>query len=64
VPDLPRAMPCPECGPAQEFVQPPCEDGHGDDCPDWLCTVCGTGLVDGVVPVPRPVPDARPSRAA
>jgi hypothetical protein len=64
VPGLSRPMPCPECRTEEEFVQPPCEDGHGEECPDWLCPVCGTGLVDGTLPRPEPAPASRRPRAA
>jgi hypothetical protein len=35
---------CPTCRRRQAFEQPPCKDGHGDDCPEWTCVVCGTAL--------------------
>ena len=41
-------MHCPECLEVQLFEQPPCTDGHGADCPDWVCTVCGAAVSAGV----------------
>lgn len=36
---------CPSCGEEREFEQPPCGDGHGDDCPERSCVSCGHALV-------------------
>jgi hypothetical protein len=46
---------CPECAELEAFEQPPCLDGHGADCPEWLCLTCGTALLIGgpVEPVER-----------
>jgi hypothetical protein len=41
-------MLCPECAELVAFEQPPCVDGHGADCPEWVCVVCGTALLIGV----------------
>jgi hypothetical protein len=38
-------MPCPECETLRSFEQPPCPDGHGVDCPEWICTTCGDALL-------------------
>ncbi|HEY2167905.1 MAG TPA: hypothetical protein VGH01_12105 [Jatrophihabitantaceae bacterium] len=38
-------MHCPECGRLRLIETPPCADGHGSDCPDRACAVCGTALV-------------------
>ncbi|RBY82208.1 hypothetical protein [Blastococcus sp. TF02A-26] len=49
-----REWPCPDCGDAREFVQPPCADGHtddGGDCPEWVCADCGTALLADPAPV-------------
>ena len=46
-------LPCPTCGADTDFEQPPCVDGHTDDggeCPEWVCTDCGTALVSGASP--------------
>ena len=37
-------LPCPECRDEQIFEQPLCVDGHGPDCPEWMCQACGFGL--------------------
>jgi hypothetical protein len=38
---------CSGCSAEQPFEQPQCADGHGVDCPDWACSVCGYALVTG-----------------
>ena len=46
-----QAWPCPTCGDVRAFVQPPCTDGHTDDggeCPEWICTACGSAYTAGV----------------
>ena len=46
--------PCPSCGDDRTFVQPPCADGHtddGGDCPEWVCTDCGSAFLVGGVEV-------------
>ncbi|GAA2754786.1 hypothetical protein [Actinopolymorpha rutila] len=35
---------CPTCRRLELFVQPQCEEGHGEGCPDWACVICGTAL--------------------
>jgi hypothetical protein len=66
-------LPCPECRDEREFEQPLCEDGHGVDCPEWMCADCGYALllatypeVDAVVPVQpaRLAPRSAPTRHA
>jgi hypothetical protein len=50
--------PCPDCGEDRLFVQPPCADGHtdeGGECPEWVCTECGTALLAGPAPVAVPI---------
>lgn len=27
------------------FERPLCAEGHGSDCPDWSCTICGDALI-------------------
>lgn len=44
-----QELTCPECREPRVFEQPPCADGHGADCPDLACCVCGTAVVVGVV---------------
>jgi hypothetical protein len=36
---------CPTCDQQQFAEAPPCDDGHGDDCPDRACVECGTAIV-------------------
>ncbi len=43
---------CSTCNGKQLFEQPPCEDGHGDDCLDLACVTCGSALVLGLVATP------------
>ena len=40
---------CPICGDVRSFEQPPCIDGHGADCPDYICTKCGSAVFAGAV---------------
>jgi hypothetical protein len=50
---------CAVCATKQLFEQPPCEDGHGDDCLDLACVMCGSALVLGLVETSRPGRDSR-----
>ncbi|HEY9388805.1 MAG TPA: hypothetical protein VIR27_03415 [Mycobacteriales bacterium] len=36
---------CGYCGDERPFETPPCADGHGVDCPERVCTHCGTALL-------------------
>ena len=38
---------CPECRDESAFEQPPCEEGHGLDCPEWFCVTCGFAVFAG-----------------
>lgn len=42
---------CSACGTERPFEQPPCLDGHGDDCPEWVCVDCGDALLIGLPPI-------------
>lgn len=33
---------CAPCGGEQEFHRLPCVDGHDEDCPEVVCTGCGS----------------------
>jgi hypothetical protein len=59
---------CPDCAALEPFEQPPCFDGHGADCPEWLCLTCGTALlIDMPVSPQRPLhraPQQDPERVA
>ena len=45
---------CSACRAEQEFEVPPCQDGHGVDCPDLACVACGAAVVLAVVPAGVP----------
>jgi len=55
---------CSTCGDERLFEQPPCSDGHGEDCPERACTECGTAILIGLPVAPpailghAPVPQA------
>ena len=34
-----REIYCATCGTVVPFVNPPCPDRHGGDCPEWICTL-------------------------
>ncbi|MGC9667249.1 hypothetical protein ACNTMW_11920 [Planosporangium sp. 12N6] len=36
---------CGHCATLRVFEQPPCEDGHGADCDEWICSDCGDALL-------------------
>jgi hypothetical protein len=36
---------CPTCARECLAEAPPCQDGHGDGCPDRACVHCGTALL-------------------
>jgi hypothetical protein len=38
-------LPCPECADESVFEQPPCEEGHGAECPEWFCVACGYAVL-------------------
>jgi len=42
---------CGDCGDERPFERPPCADGHGGDCPEWICTDCGSAITIGDVAV-------------
>jgi hypothetical protein len=46
---------CATCEAEALFEQPECGDGHGVDCPEWVCAQCGDALVLGfpLVAAPR-----------
>ncbi|HXC80811.1 MAG TPA: hypothetical protein VNV62_03095 [Trebonia sp.] len=44
---------CPGCGGDEPFEQihtGGCPDTDGGECPEWMCTVCGAGVIMGTVP--------------
>lgn len=40
---------CSECRDEQVFEQPTCEDGHGAECGDLCCAMCGLGIHDAIL---------------
>jgi hypothetical protein len=40
-----RQLRCDQCAKVREFEQPPCRDGHGADCDEWVCATCGGALL-------------------
>ena len=41
---------CPVCGEDSPVELLPCDDGHGEDCAERVCTSCSTVVFAGVVP--------------
>lgn len=50
-------MYCSTCGDEREFERPPCQDGHGPDCPELACVECGSAVLTGF-PAGSPGPAA------
>lgn len=52
---------CPSCERECLAEAPPCQDGHGDQCPDRACVECGTALLldAQLIHFVRPVSRAR-----
>ncbi|TDB84119.1 hypothetical protein E1264_25785 [Actinomadura sp. KC216] len=42
------------------FEQPPCPDGHGEECPERACVECGTAVMVGS-PLTAPGADGVPA---
>ncbi|HET6213586.1 MAG TPA: hypothetical protein VFE14_12050 [Micromonosporaceae bacterium] len=38
---------CAVCARVTRFEQPPCTEGHANDCPEWTCTRCGEAMLVG-----------------
>jgi hypothetical protein len=57
---------CTTCRAESAFEQPDCIDdhGHGVDCPEWACVVCGEAVVVAFGPTEPAVPAARTSHVA
>jgi hypothetical protein len=51
---------CPVCAKSVPVEAPVCLDGHGRDCPERLCTLCGSALI--VHPLLSIVPTTRSAR--
>ena len=51
---------CSNCADLRPSEAPPCTDGHGAECPDRACTVCGSALfLDPFITPERPRSAAR-----
>ncbi|SDZ05971.1 hypothetical protein SAMN05444365_105103 [Micromonospora pattaloongensis] len=49
-----RELRCAICAAEMLFEAPPCADGHDGDCPELICTGCGTAVLVAAITVPRP----------
>jgi hypothetical protein len=54
---------CAECGQERAFEEPPCVDGHGDDCPERACVECGFAVLVGIIPPVTAVSSRAPAGA-
>jgi hypothetical protein len=45
---------CSICQDEAVFDQPECVDGHGPDCPEWVCVQCGDAFLVGFALVEPP----------
>jgi hypothetical protein len=36
---------CDICAGQRRYEQPPCQDDHRADCPEWACVSCGDALL-------------------
>ena len=52
---------CSTCATESAFEQPDCRDGHGADCPELVCVLCGDALFVDLLPRP-PARRARQAR--
>jgi hypothetical protein len=50
---------CSCCAATREFVALECVDGHGEDCPEHACIVCGVALLLPVKMEPDVVEERR-----
>ena len=44
---------CTDCGDEREFERLECVDGHGPDCPERICLMCGYVVLIGPIPLPQ-----------
>lgn len=54
-----RELHCDLCQGVMVFDVPPCVDGHGVDCPELVCTGCGTALLAAPAPTVPVLPRGR-----
>ncbi|WP_229400305.1 hypothetical protein [Micromonospora okii] len=47
-----RELHCDTCEGVRPFEVPPCADGHDPDCPELVCTGCGTALLVAAFTLP------------
>lgn len=47
-----RELYCDVCEGTALFDAPPCVDGHGTDCPELICTDCGSAMLVSAFAVP------------
>ncbi|PWU48162.1 hypothetical protein DLJ46_12745 [Micromonospora globispora] len=59
-----REFHCDVCEGVQLFEAPPCVDGHGVDCPEFVCTGCGAAVLIATFALRTPRLDARRRRPA
>ena len=52
---------CTTCRGDTAFEQPGCIDGHGVECPEWVCVECGDAVLVGFV-LPPSVLASHPTR--
>lgn len=58
-----RELYCDACEGVQPFEAPPCVDGHGADCPELICTGCGTAVLIATFAFHAPRLDRRHGRS-
>lgn len=51
---------CMDCRRVRAFEQPECIDSHGADCPEWVCTSCGSAVFTSVSPLDQTVAQTGP----
>jgi hypothetical protein len=57
-----RELYCDTCESVQLFEVPPCVDGHDADCPELVCTGCGTAMLIATFSFPATQVASRPPR--
>jgi hypothetical protein len=45
---------CALCGEERPVERPDCPDGHGEDCPEAFCALCGAAIWSGAIWVAAP----------
>lgn len=61
--DVLEELDCPWCSGPRLFEVPPCAEGHGEACPERVCTACSGALLVGRAPLaatgPAPLASTR-----